>query len=123
MSKMCHSNQCSVTGICHTDCGMVHIKEPLLLIRNCSPSSDISRFFSLSEWCHNSLSLSLFLSLSLYLSIYTQSKGTGSSPEQVLKGLVVRCQATTSSSLLSLIWTGASSQIRLITVGKLLMFF
>ena len=122
MSKMCHSNQCSVTGICHTDCGMVHIKEPLLLIRHCSPSSDISRF-SLYLSGVITLSLSLFLSLSLYLSIYTQSIGTGSSSKQVLKGLVVRCKATTSSSLLSLIWTGASSQIRLITVGKLLMFF
>ena len=36
---------------CITICGMVHIKEPLLLIGKSSPCSDISRFpLSLSEW-------------------------------------------------------------------------
>ena len=31
-------------GMCYPVCGMVHIKEPLLLIGNCSPCS------SLSDW-------------------------------------------------------------------------
>ena len=37
-------------GICYPVCGMVHIKEPLLLIRKSSPCG-CSRFpLSLSEW-------------------------------------------------------------------------
>ena len=36
--------------MCYSVCGMVHIKEPLLLIENSSPFGG-SRFpFSLSEW-------------------------------------------------------------------------
>ena len=67
------------SGMCYPVCGMVHIKEPLLLIRKSSPCGG-SRFpFSLSEWSfticltsynskENVLSASLnktFLSLSL----------------------------------------------------------
>ena len=38
-------------GICYPVCGMVHIKEPLLLIRKSSPCSVGSGFpLSLSEW-------------------------------------------------------------------------
>ena len=37
-------------GMCYPICGMIHIKEPLLLIRKSSPC-DGSRFpLSLSEW-------------------------------------------------------------------------
>ena len=37
-------------GMCYPVCGMVHIKEPLLLIGKCSPCGG-SRFpLSLSEW-------------------------------------------------------------------------
>ena len=50
-----HSNQCSTTGVkkgcgmCYLVCGMMHIKEPLLLIRKSNPCGDTS-FLSLSEW-------------------------------------------------------------------------
>ena len=38
-------------GMCYPDCGIVHIKEPLLLIGKSSPFSGGSGFpFSLSEW-------------------------------------------------------------------------
>ena len=38
-------------GMRYPVCGMVHVKEPLLLIRKSSPCSDGSRFpLSLSEW-------------------------------------------------------------------------
>ena len=38
-------------GVCYPVCGMMHIKEPLLLIKKSSPCSGGSRFpFSLSEW-------------------------------------------------------------------------
>ena len=37
--------------MCYPACGMVHIKEPLLLIRNSSPCSGCSGFpLFLSEW-------------------------------------------------------------------------
>ena len=47
-------NKCSTTGVtkavvCYPVCGMMHIKEPLLLIRKSSPCSGCSGFpFSLS---------------------------------------------------------------------------
>ena len=46
------SSQCSTTGgMCYHVCGMVHIKEPLLLIGKSSPCSGGSGFpLSLSEW-------------------------------------------------------------------------
>ena len=38
-------------GMCYPVCGMVHIKEPLLLTGKSSPCSGASRFaLSLSEW-------------------------------------------------------------------------
>ena len=53
-----HSSQCSMTGVtkavvfvCYSICGMVHIKEPLLLIgksSSCSGGSGLP--LSLSEW-------------------------------------------------------------------------
>ena len=69
-------------GMCYPVCGMVHIKEPLLLI---DKSSDSGFPLSLSEWSlticlmpynhrYNVLSVSLnktFLSLSLSLSLYS----------------------------------------------------
>ena len=43
-----HYSQCSMTGMCYPVCGVVHIKEPLLLIRKSSPYSVGSEFlFSL----------------------------------------------------------------------------
>ena len=37
--------------MCYPMCGMVHIKEPLLLIRENSPCSGASRFpLAVSEW-------------------------------------------------------------------------
>ena len=45
------SRQCSMIGMCCSVFEMVHIKEPLLLIKNSNPSSGSSRFpISLSEW-------------------------------------------------------------------------
>ena len=50
------SNQCYTTGfnkcrgMCYHVCGMVHIKEPLLLIGECSPSGGSGFPLSLSEW-------------------------------------------------------------------------
>ena len=37
-------------GMCYNVCGMVHIKEPLLLIRKSSPCGGRGFPFSLSEW-------------------------------------------------------------------------
>ena len=37
-------------GMCYPVCGMVHIKEPLLLIRKSSPCGRSGFSFSLSEW-------------------------------------------------------------------------
>ena len=37
-------------GMCYPVCGMVHIKEPLLLIRNSSLCGSSGYPFSLSEW-------------------------------------------------------------------------
>ena len=37
-------------GICYNVCGMVHIKEPLLLIRESSPCGGSEFPLSLSEW-------------------------------------------------------------------------
>ena len=37
-------------GMCYPVCGMVHIKEPLLLIGKSSPCGGIGFAFSLSEW-------------------------------------------------------------------------
>ena len=37
-------------GMCYPVCGMVHIKEPLLLIGNSSPCGGIEFALSLSEW-------------------------------------------------------------------------
>ena len=37
-------------GMCYPVCGMVHIKEPLLLIRKSSPCGDSGFPLSLSEW-------------------------------------------------------------------------
>ena len=49
------SVQCSTTGVtkvmvCAILCGMVHIKEPLLLISKSSPCGSIGFTLSLSEW-------------------------------------------------------------------------
>ena len=49
------SSQCTMTGVtktgmCNPVCGMVHIKEPLLLIRKSSPWRQERVFLSLSEW-------------------------------------------------------------------------
>ena len=46
---------CSTTGVtkavmCHPVCGMMHIKEPLLLIDNSSLCGGSGFSFSLSEW-------------------------------------------------------------------------
>ena len=73
-------------GMCYPVCGMVHIKEPLLLIDKSSLCGSSWFHFSLSEWsltiyvrCHitvdKMLSVSLnktFLSLSWYLIIIVQ---------------------------------------------------
>ena len=37
-------------GMCYPVCGMMHIKEPLLLIGNCSPYGGSGFPISLSEW-------------------------------------------------------------------------
>ena len=37
-------------GMCYPDCGMVHIKEPLLLIRKSSPCCGSGFPLSQSEW-------------------------------------------------------------------------
>ena len=39
-----------VRGMCYPVCGMVHIKEPLLLIGKSSPCGGSGFPFSLSEW-------------------------------------------------------------------------
>ena len=48
------SSQCSTIGVgrgmCYPVCGMMHIKEPLLLIEKSSPCSDSGFTLSLSEW-------------------------------------------------------------------------
>ena len=50
------SSQCSTTGLtkavvmCYPVCGMVHIKEPVLLIGNSSPCGGSGFPLSLSEW-------------------------------------------------------------------------
>ena len=50
------SSQCSTTwcnkgcGMCYPVCGMMHIKEPLLLIRKSSPCGGSGFPLSLSEW-------------------------------------------------------------------------
>ena len=38
------------SGMCYPLCGMVHIKEPLLLIENSSPCGSSGFLISLSEW-------------------------------------------------------------------------
>ena len=46
----CSSSSSNSSGMCYSVCGMVHIKEPLLLIEKSSPCGG-SRFpLSLSEW-------------------------------------------------------------------------
>ena len=71
-------------GMCYPVCGMVHIKEPLLLIDKSSLCGSSGFPFSLSEWSltirltpynrrYNVLSASLnktFLSLSIYIILY-----------------------------------------------------
>ena len=52
-------------GMCYPVCGMVHIKEPLLLIDKSSLCGDSGFPFSLSEW-----SLTICLTPSNYKSIY-----------------------------------------------------
>ena len=48
------SSHCSMTGVtkamCYPVCGMMHIKEPLLLIQKSSPYVDSGFPLSLSEW-------------------------------------------------------------------------
>ena len=39
-------------GMCYPVCGMVHIKEPLMLIDKSSLCGSSGFSFSLSEWCH-----------------------------------------------------------------------
>ena len=43
-------NPASVRGMCYPVCGMVHIKEPLLLIEKSSLCGGCGFPFSLSEW-------------------------------------------------------------------------
>ena len=45
-----YSSQCSMTGMCYPVCGMMHIKEPLLLIGKSSPCGGSGFSLSLSEW-------------------------------------------------------------------------
>ena len=48
-----HSSQCSMTEWCYPVCGMVHIKDPLLLIGKSDPCSGDSGFpLSLSKWSY-----------------------------------------------------------------------
>ena len=70
-------------GMCYPVCGMVHIKEPLLLIDKSSLCGSSGFPFSLSEWSLticllsallNKTSLSLSLSLIITLSTYTSDQ-------------------------------------------------
>ena len=47
--------------MCHPVYGMVHIKEPLLLLRKSSPCGGIGFSLSLSEWSFTIMCLSVFL--------------------------------------------------------------
>ena len=74
-------------GMCYPVCGMVHIKEPLLLIDKSSLCGGSGFPFSLSEWSLticltpyaslNKTFLSLALSLSLSLSLISERRGAG----------------------------------------------